>query len=201
MRILLFGGAFDPPHVGHLQVARSVILSNVADQIWFVPCSQHPFGKPMTDTTHRLSMVTLAVESCRKELASLADRFVVETYETEQAEPSFTINTLEHFATARPNDTFAWLIGSDQLPKFSQWHRCQDLLRQFQVYVYPRAGYPLAPLLDNMTALSEAPTITVASTTVRERVRKGLAIDDYLPARVAEYIRQHQLYSTNTKNI
>src|SRR5689334_22148241 len=108
MKICLFGGAFDPPHLGHQRIAAEIIAQNLADEVWFVPVKTHSFGKPMTDPQQRLAMLQLIQLPHTK----------IETYELEQTGVNYTFNTLEALAKRYPEHEFSWVIGSDNLEKF-----------------------------------------------------------------------------------
>ncbi len=190
MKICVFGGAFDPPHLGHQTVATEIIARKLADEVWFVPTKIHSFGKVMTAPEHRLAMLALIQTPQTK----------IETYELEQSGVSYTFNTLEALAKKYPEHQFSWVIGSDNLAKFHTWGDAwgrdyQQLLAAFPFYVYPRHGFPFEPLYPGMTALKELPEITVSSTEVRERIAQNQSLAGFVQPAVADYINSHQLYS------
>lgn len=186
MHIMLFGGAFDPPHNGHLHVAQSIIDQHIADEIWFIPCAQHPFGKKMSPVSERVAMLRQA------------DSLMINTYELEQTTISFTIETITHFATTMPEHSFSWLIGSDQLPSFTRWHRWEDLLKTYSVFVYPRQAFPFDGLQPGMIALKQLPLITISSTMVRQLVQEKKPFAQLVPPGVARYIIENNLYVKNS---
>ncbi len=179
---MLFGGAFDPPHNGHLAIAHAITEQKIADQIWFVPCAQHPFGKNMSTASDRLAMLRIA------------DSLQISEYELDKKSMSYTIDTLEHFAATLPEHNFSWLIGSDQLPSFTKWHRWENLLTNFTVYVYPREGFPFVSLQNGMVALRNLPLVTISSTKVRELVKAKQPISNLVSLAVSKYIQQKALY-------
>lgn len=183
MHIMLFGGAFDPPHNGHLQIAQAILDQQLADALWFVPCAAHPFGKKMSPSANRLEMLRRATE------------LPISTFEVEKSATSYTIDTIEYFAKRQPNDHFSWLIGSDQLPSFTRWQRWQDLIKNFTVFVYPRQDFPFDQLQAEMVALKQLPLVTISSTLIRELASNNARIDQLVPASVAEYITRHRLYA------
>ncbi len=183
MHIMLFGGSFDPPHNGHLAVADHVVQANIADKVWFVPCAKHPFAKHLSPTSHRVAML------------KVLRAHTITLFEAESDQPSYSIDTLEHFSSTQPHHSFSWLIGSDQLPSFQKWHRYADLLKRYTVYVYPRTGFPLDHLLPGMTGLHTMPTIDISSTDVRARVKRHQPIDEMVPLAVAQYIQEKKLYT------
>ncbi|KKT97834.1 MAG: putative nicotinate-nucleotide adenylyltransferase [Microgenomates group bacterium GW2011_GWA1_46_15] len=182
MHITLFGGSFDPPHNGHLKVADHIIQANVADEAWFVPCAKHPFAKHLSPTTHRIAML------------KLLHAHTINLFEAESHRPSYSIDTLNHFAVTQPQDSFSWLIGSDQLPLFPKWHHYTELLQKFKIYVYPRTGFPLNGLLPGMVGLTTMPTIDISSTEVRARVKNNQSLHNLVPPAVTQYIQENRLY-------
>lgn len=185
LKIALFGGAFDPPHLGHQAIARYLTQEQIVDQVWWVPTGQHPFQKNMSDSRHRVAMVQLLIEENQR----------LEEWEVKQSRPSYTLATLKHFQASNPDFQFSWVIGSDNLAEFGLWHGASDILAQHQVLVYPREGYPKPPKLpEGFVFLDHAPLVTLSSTQVREHVQAGLPISGLVDSRVADYINQEQLY-------
>lgn len=184
MKIALFGAVFDPPHHGHLTIARELLSQQLADEVWLVPVGDHPLNKTMTKSEHRLNMLKLVLESGMK----------IDLYEIEKNSPSFTIETLQHHTQSWPEHEFFWVIGSDNLVNFNKWHDYQQLLENYDVRVYPRAGFPME-LLPGMTAIQNVPVIQVSSTLVRERLASNKTISQLVDSRVEEYIRKYRIYS------
>ena len=182
MHIMLFGGSFDPPHSGHLKVANHIIQAHIADELWFVPCAKHPFAKHLSPTADRLAML------------KLLHTHTINLFEAESHRPNYSIDTLDHFVATQPQNSFSWLIGSDQLPSFPKWHRYTELLQKFKVYVYPRTGFLLDDLLPGMVGLTTLPTIDVSSTEVRTRVKNNQSVHDLVPPEVAQYIQENKRY-------
>lgn len=182
MHIMLFGGAFDPVHNGHLEIAREIVAQKIADAIWFIPCAQHPFGKEMTTKEDRLAML------------QLVDGLTIDTFEIDQPTTSYTIETIEHFAKLQPTTTFSWLIGSDQLPSFTRWLRWEELVKNFTVFVYPRQDCPFDELQTGMVPLKQLPLVTISSTMIRDFVRNHKSIEQFVPVATAQYIFTKHLY-------
>lgn len=195
MKIALFGAAFDPPHLGHLTVAVSVLHQNLADQIWLVPAKQHAFGKLLSDPQNRLQLLSLLVASIRQQYPDLADKIKISTYELDQAGTSYTYQTLQALQANFPHDQFVFVMGSDNLARFNEWQE-QSVLAQFPFYIYPRTGYPLEPLWPNMTLMTGVETVAISSTLIREKIQRGETIHDLVPEQIEEYIKQNHLYQT-----
>lgn len=165
-------------------MARYLLDTNLADAVWWVPCFQHPFAKQMSPAADRLAML--------QKLATTNQP--VCDYELTQTTPSYSYQTLQYWSNLQPENTFSWLIGSDQLADFPRWYAYQALLSHYTVYVYPRAGFSLAPLLPGMLPLSAAPVATISSTQVRQLVAQGHNIEHLVSPAVARYIQDHALY-------
>lgn len=190
MHIILFGGAFDPPHLGHQKIARYLIESKTADEVWYVPAKAHPFAKPMSPAEDRVAMVKLIVDD---------PRIKVEMYEQEKDGVSYSHETLDYLSAKYPQHTFSWIVGSDRLPDFHRWVDSKgrdylDMLRKYRFYVYPRAGFPFEPLYPNMVPLKDAEEWTYSSTEVREKIKKGESIEGLVDRKVADYLASHRLY-------
>lgn len=200
MRVGLLGGSFNPPHVGHLQVARAAREALRLDAVWLVPAARPPH-KPdhpeMAAAEDRLAMSRLAT---REEGLGVCD------VELLRSGPSYTIDTVRELKAAHPGTRFAWLVGSDSVDELPTWRRAQELLREVDVVVVTRPGHDLeanlavvagalgaeaADLLRRFVVEVEAP---VSSTEVRRRIRAGEPWEDQVPPAVAEYIRSRGLY-------
>jgi len=186
MKIGIFGGVFNPPHLGHLMIARQVLDFTDIDEVWFLPnYGQHPPKPHVASVIHRLAMT--------KFLKATGTR--VSTIEIDRKLDGNTINLLPHLP---PKHTYTFIMGSDWLLGFTVWGNWELLLKKIPFLVFPRCGYANAPLYPNMTLL-DAPTImttNISSTKIRERVRKGLPIDAFVPSAIALYIKKHGLYKT-----
>ena len=188
MNIELFGASFDPPHNGHKEVVQGVLGLGIFDEVKLVPAKQHPFSKQLSPDEYRLAMLKLFLEDFKGQPVQ------IDTFELNKDGVSYSYQTLMHFAQTYPEDTFAWLIGSDNLPSFKKWYEWQALLDRFPVYVYPRPGHPMSPLLLGMIPLPEVEGVAISSTEVRNRVKAGQEIYGLVGQSVAAYINEHNLY-------
>lgn len=188
MQIALFGGSFDPPHQGHQFITQQLLAHKIVDQVWFVPVKHHPFQKSMTDANERVAML----EEIVQKLDTTAVR--IERYEVDHPETSYSWDTLNALSAKYSEHTFSWVIGSDNLASFGQWHKYQELLQKFPVFVYPRQGFPTQPLYPGMIFLAKFPEITVSATDIRQKVQKGESIKGLVTPEVEDYIHDRQLY-------
>lgn len=199
-RVALFGGAFDPPHLGHQQVAEYLLAEQLVDEVWFVPVKHHPFGKQVEVNGHRVSMLELILEPGMR----------VETFELTQTGPNYTAQTMAQLQQQHPTTEFSWVIGSDNLRQLDEWGSAITQTIQDHVFwVYPRAGSPMEYLLASLQQkewlppnhqiklLPEAPEVVAASSEIKQRLATNYsvaAISDLVDPRVARYSIDHDLY-------
>ena len=186
MNIALFGGAFNPPHIGHLLIAQRVLDFTDVNEVWFLPnYGQHPPKPDVAAYEHRLAMTNMLT----------LPRTRVSTLEIDNKLDGNTINLIPILAKEHE---YMFLIGSDQLPVFHLWGKWQELLKIMPFLVFPRAGFPTKPLYDNMKVVSHKLLIVtdISATKIRARLKQGLTIHEFVPTGVESYIKEHRLYQT-----
>ena len=186
MRILVFGGSFDPIHHGHLVAARVVREALGADQVRLMPAANQPFklDQHAASAEHRARMAELAVEG--------SDDLVVDRAEVDRAGPSYTVDTIEDLARRFPGAALSLLLGSDAAELFSKWRQPERIRAGAEIVVYARSGeIPPEVVADRIVTV---PRMDISSTAVRERVRSGRSIRYWVPDSVASYIGTHRLY-------
>jgi len=183
MRIALLGGAFDPPHNGHISVARQVLDLGFAHELWFLPNFGQSPPKDASSVSDRLAMTRLLALPKTK----------VSTIEIDNKLDGETVHLLPFLPKEHE---FSFIIGSDQLPGFTAWLDWQKLLTSIQFFVFPRKGYACEPRYEGMSVIDSKQLVVsdISSTAIRERVKKGLPIDELVPSTVARYIADHNLY-------
>ena len=188
-RIGLFGGSFDPVHLGHLMVAQAAREELHLARLFLIPAAQSPF-KPDTHPT-------LAPERLRLLRLALAGKTWCEIDEQEirRGGVSYTINTARDYAGRFPEAQIFYLIGADHLPQLPKWRAAQDLARLVEFVVIPRPGQAETPFPTPFRGrwLAGFP-LGVSSSQIRARVKTGLSIDYLVPGAVAEAIRNNRLY-------
>lgn len=184
MKIGLFGGTFNPPHLGHLWIAQQILDFTEVEQIWFLPGFRHTFEKPAASPEDRLEMTKRAFSS---------EQLVVSSLEIDHQLDGNTINLLPHLPKEH---SYTFIIGSDQLPTFHLWGEWERLLKELPFLVFPRYGYPNEPLYEGMTMVNDASLVVsnISSTKIRDRVKRGLSVEQFLPHTVSSYIKEHKLY-------
>lgn len=196
MRIALYGGTFDPIHNGHLEVARAAADALGLDRVLFIPGGRPPHRgrQPEAPYQHRLAMVKLACE--------VDARFEASDLEAEQAgKPNYSIDTIQRVkAGLGPGDRLFFVIGCDAFADIRSWHRWEDVVRQVEWIVVSRPGAEcsedMVPAGTRLHWLRDV-AVPVSSTELRAKLRAGDgddAVNESLPAAVAEYLRTNRLY-------
>jgi nicotinate-nucleotide adenylyltransferase len=175
--IAIYGGSFNPPHVGHAMVAQWVLWTGQATEVWLVPVFRHAFEGRHDKV---LAPFDVRVDWCRSMARDLGAAVKVSDVESTLPPPSFTIHTLEHLARQHPDCQFRLIIGADSLPHLPAWHRWSDIEAHFSPIIAGRQGHP---------APEGRPTIdfpNVSSTDVRQRIQAGSPVEHLLPKGVAK---------------
>ena len=134
MRVALFGGSFNPPHVAHQLVALYVLETQPVDELWMIPCFLHPFEKSLQPFSDRLEM-------CRRAAGGLGGRVRVSEVEGELGGESRTLRTVQALQAAHPEHQFSLIIGSDLQAETASWYRAEELRRLVPFVVVGRGGH------------------------------------------------------------
>ena len=195
-RLGVFGGTFDPIHSGHLVAAVSVQSSLELDYLIFVPTgnSWHKEPGPQASATDRLAMVDLAI--------ARHEGFTSSAVDIERTGPTYTVDTLkdlqDQWAHEQPDSEAQWcfVTGADALLDVPNWRDPAGILARARLVGVSRPGHPAPPtaLLEGQYTLVEVATPDIASSQIRELVRTGASIEQFVPAAVADYIQRHGLY-------
>jgi nicotinate-nucleotide adenylyltransferase len=179
MKVGFYGGSFNPPHVSHVLAVSYVLATQPLDRVLVVPCFDHPLGKELAPFTHRRAMCELA-------FARLRD-VEVSSIEQEMGETSRTLYTLRALRASHPDWSLRLIIGADILNETERWFGCGEIVRLAPPLVLGRLGHPRADV---------APPVVpqVSSTDVRDRLARGLPVDDVVPRSVIDYVRANRLY-------
>ncbi len=191
VKIGFLGGSFDPVHFGHLLAAQDAYEQHRLDRLIIVPASQAPMKPSDAQSTaaERLAMVRAATE--------WDTRFEVSDIELSRGGVSFTIDSARHFRALYPKDDLYWVIGGDQLPKLHLWKDIEELAKIVEFIFLERPGYPVKAI-HNIPGLRlhrcDGHLLAISSTELRDRTRKGLSLDYFVPHKAIVYIRDKGLY-------
>ncbi|MFO0553402.1 MAG: nicotinate-nicotinamide nucleotide adenylyltransferase [Polyangiaceae bacterium] len=178
-RVGIFGGSFNPPHVGHVLAAAYALLVCPIDRILIVPVYQHPFAKALTPFEHRLAM-------CERAFADLP-RASVSVVERELGGESLTLRTLERLASDHPSWRMRLLVGSDVVGEVHKWHRFDRISEIAPPFIIARRG---------TTGGDRSILPEVSSTEVRALLAANdqAALEQLVPSSVIAYAREHRLF-------
>lgn len=191
----IYGGSFDPPHMGHQMACLYLLQALAAEAIWLVPTGQHAFGKRLLPYRHRRAM-------CERMAAPFGAQVAINDVEEEQGGTSYTIDTLLSLRQAHPTRRFALVIGADVVAELPRWHRATELTQMSPLVVIGRAGVvPPATVTVGTTVLFvDPPQIDMPDISSRT-LRAALGQSDYaaavhrkMPKAVCDYIQSHGLY-------
>jgi nicotinate-nucleotide adenylyltransferase len=197
LRVGILGGAFNPPHIGHLVCAQEALVQLELERVLFVPAGVPPHRELEYDpgAEVRFEMVELAVAD--------DERFEASRIELEREGPSYTSDTLEQLASESPKDELFLILGGDQAASLPTWHEPEKVLERATVAVFERVSWGRTaiqikigrtPGAEHVRYL-DMPLIQVSSSAVRRRVREGLPIRYLVPDKVASYIETNGLYA------
>jgi nicotinate-nucleotide adenylyltransferase len=188
-RIGLYGGSFDPVHLGHLLVAQAAQEELKLDRIFFIPAAHSPF-KPDSQPTaalKRTKMLRLALAG--------NSRAEVDEQEIKRGGISYTIDTARVYSQRFPEAKLFYLIGADNVSQLPKWREANELARLLEFLIIPRPGEPQPKIPEPFrgTYLNGFP-LGVSSSQIRARVNAYLSIEHLVPSAVAEAIRNNRLY-------
>jgi nicotinate-nucleotide adenylyltransferase len=188
-RIGILGGTFDPPHVGHVRMARAARAVLALDRVFFsvAPAPPHKGGEPVTAYEQRVAMVTAAITG---------DDGLALTRIEEGHVPSYTVDLLRACRERTRADLY-FIMGADSVSELARWREPSEIARLATIVVFPRTGAATrVPVAGEVSVVVfEEPVIDVSSTAVRARLERGQRADDDLPPAVARYIEYRGLYA------
>lgn len=188
-QIGLYGGSFNPVHLGHLLVAQAALEELTLDRLYFIPAAQSPF-KPeskLAPAQDRLRLLRLSLAGYPK--------CNVDDQEIQRGGVSYSILTVRDYAERFPEASLFYLIGSDHVPQLTKWREAEEMARRVEFVVIPRPGAPQTPLPQPFRGrhLHGFP-LGVSASAIRDRIRRGLPIDLLVGPAVAEAIHKNRLY-------
>lgn len=206
-KILLFGGTFDPVHLGHTTVAQAAVEYIGAERIIFIPAKRSPLKSavPRASDMDRLKMLSLAVEG--------REKYEVSDYEINMPAPSYTVDTVRHFQSFYGDEiVLYWLVGADSIDDLVYWYRITELIDACKIAMMYRAAYEKPDFTkyksvwgnDRVEKLQKnvipTPLVDISSTQVRTRLASGEDVAQMLDVSVLSYIIEHRLYVVSPQN-
>lgn len=194
MKTVLYGGAFDPVHSGHVFVGHEALRLMAPSILVLIPTGRpNPdFGKCLSGSdADRMAMLRLAFDG-------VPDVIISDVELGREPRPSYFVDTLEDLRPSLGLEKPALLLGEDQLLSFPQWHRYEDILDQVELWFVPRAGRHgrSRPQVAARALFDINPFDSLSSTLIRDRLGRGLSVEGLVPPSVAEYIAKHGLYAS-----
>ena len=193
MRVALFGGSFDPPHVGHQLAALYVLETFPVDELWLVPVFRHAFDKRLLPYQHRVAM-------CQLLSHSLGPLVQVSTVEEELGGPSYTLHMVRRLREKFPGAEFSLVIGSDLLTERERWFGWSELSETLPFLVLQRSGTESPPRSASSSSdihhQEELRLPAVSSTRVRAALAQGARPTGWVSRTVLSYIEAHSLYQS-----
>ncbi len=191
MKIAILGGSFDPPHRGHVAIAKRLLKLFHFDQIWLMPLFQHPFSKNLSNPAIRFAMA--------KYLEN--ENIKVSDLEISKKTISYTIDTLIFLTEKYPQDTFCWIIGTDQVNNFTRWKKWREIINKFKIIIVPRTGFKktakeiknISKQIDNpkniiLVNKKNFPPVYISSTLTRKKIKEKKSISNLVPKKIEKYI-------------
>ena len=183
-RIGIFGGSFNPIHVGHVSLARQLLQVAGLDEVWLMVSPQNPLKAGSSE---------LLPDQLRYQLARIAlhgeQGVVASNYELHLPRPSYTWNTLQHLDADFPQHAFTLLIGGDNWQSFGRWYRAADIMARYPIVVYPRRGSTVdTSALPPTVRIAHTELLDISSTEVRQRVASGENIAGLVPPAIAPLV-------------
>lgn len=189
-KIGIFGGSFNPIHVGHALIASYIVENSDIDTLWLMVSPQNPLkeNSSLASDYHRLRMTEL--------VSRRIENVITSAFEFDLPKPSYTIETLNALQAKFPDDEFYLVIGADNWCVFDRWKAGEEIITKHRVLIYPRRGYDIVipEKYSDRVSVVEAPLIEVSSTQVRERLAQLKSVSFYVPEAVERYIIENNLY-------
>lgn len=188
MKVGLYFGSFNPIHIGHLIIANHIANNTALLQVWFIISPQNPLKKEnsLLNEHHRKHMIDLAIEGEK--------RLRTSNVEFKLPKPSYTIDTMAYLGEKYPQHEFSIIMGSDSFSNIKRWKNYESLVKNYEIYIYPRPEITLKPIEGARVKILQVPLLEISSTHIRELIREKKSIRFLVPDIVKEEIEKHQYY-------
>ncbi|RNL55160.1 nicotinate (nicotinamide) nucleotide adenylyltransferase [Pedobacter jejuensis] len=185
----LFFGSYNPIHTGHLIIANYMANHTELDEVWLVVSPHNPLKDKsgLTNMYDRLEMAKLATEN--------AENIRVSDIEFSLPQPSYTIDTLTYLHEKYPEKEFVLIMGADNLVSFKNWKNYGILLKNYQIYVYPRPGSDVSEWENHPSiTFTKTPLMEISSTFIRKATKEKKNVQFFLPDKVIDFIEGKGMY-------
>ncbi|WP_285010022.1 nicotinate (nicotinamide) nucleotide adenylyltransferase [Pedobacter faecalis] len=189
MKTGLFFGSFNPIHTGHLVIANYMAGFTGLKEVWLVVSPHNPLKKRsnLANMYDRLEMARLATEN--------SEQLKVSDIEFGLPQPSYTIDTLTYLKERYPGKDFVLIMGADNMASFKKWKNYELLLRDYQIFVYPRPGADLSGWKGHPSVtITDTPQMDISSTFIRNAIKEGRNVQFFVPDSVLDFIDGKQMY-------
>lgn len=184
MRIALFGGKFDPPHLAHLEITKHILQTQLVDQLWFLPANTHPWRNIHVSPEHRLKMLSFMENRNIK----ICDIEIVRGGQT------YTIDTIRQLQQTTPH-SFYWVNGTDQAEQLPKWKEFEELKKRMKFLMIPRNNILFSNTTISYQILQPLKLYkSYSSTLIRNAIKEKKSIDSFVLPEVKEYIQNNKLY-------
>lgn len=185
MRVAIFGGSFNPPHIAHALLAHYALATADVEELWVIPCADHAFGKNLASFDDRLQM-------CRAAFRHLGSSVKIFDVENRLPKPSYTVQTIRFLREQYPHIHPVLVVGSDILDDLHRWREPDALRELCTLHVIPRAGY---------TKTGDVFLPEISSTEIRRRLSAGEDLSSLCDRAVVDYINKYQIYAQVSQNL
>lgn len=184
MKIALYGGSFNPPHLGHVSVVRYLLSRPDIQEVWVLPADRHPFGKDLIPFEDRKKLCELAFEDFGSRVK------ILPIEKEEKSLTGYTVDTLRFLKGRFPTRSFVWVMGSELMRERFKWKDFEEVQKLAEIIEIPRVEEGEMEASDGK--LSPFPNIS--STQIRRRLQQGKKVSENLPHKVFQWIQQKGLY-------
>jgi nicotinate-nucleotide adenylyltransferase len=194
-KVGLYGGSFNPIHIGHLTLANYLCEYKNFDEIWFLVTPINPWKeeKDLWPDSLRLELVQLSIEGY--------SRFRASDFEFQLPRPSYTFHTLEALKERYPDIQFSLILGSDNWNRFDEWKEGKRIIAENEIYVYPRPGYPVdKDKIPSSVHLVHTPLLNISSSFIRKAIEEGRDVRFFVRPPVWSRLTEYLLEIKNRLN-
>ncbi|TDG37092.1 nicotinate-nucleotide adenylyltransferase [Pedobacter changchengzhani] len=185
----LFFGSYNPIHTGHLIIANYMANHTELNEVWLVVSPHNPLKDKsgLSNMYDRLEMAKLATEN--------TENIRVSDFEFSLPQPSYTIDTLTHLHEKYPEKEFVLIMGADNLVSLKKWKNYEVLLKNYQIFVYPRPGADISEWENHPSiTFTNTPLMEISSTFIRKAIKNNKNIQFFLPEKVIDFIEGKGMY-------